>query len=138
MKWAADPSCYKTAAILLAKFNIPSNSRFDFTLPACRNSARERDNTPAPSILGDRGVLLGTQYRSPSHGVTTASGGRSAAAADIASAGPTDTRVWKDPPVVRPHAAMGQRRDLGAPAPVLWSLWRVPPIWAYCVVSGPK
>ncbi len=70
-----------------------------------------------------------------------ASGGRSSGAAEIASAGATGTGVRKDPPapaVVRPCAAWGSIVTLARRPPVLRSLWRVPPTWAYCVESGPK
>ncbi|MGH8575627.1 MAG: LPS-assembly protein LptD [Gammaproteobacteria bacterium] len=40
-----------------------SDSGFDFTLPYYWNIAPEMDATIAPRILGDRGVLLGGQYR---------------------------------------------------------------------------
>ncbi|MCA1852037.1 MAG: LPS assembly protein LptD, partial [Beggiatoa sp.] len=40
-----------------------SDSGFDFTLPYYWNIAPEMDATFAPRILGDRGVLLGGQYR---------------------------------------------------------------------------
>jgi hypothetical protein len=71
----------------------------------------------------------------------TASGGLSSAAADIASAGATGTRVSKDPPapaIVPSYAAWGSVGTLVRRPPLLRSLARVPPTWAYCVESGPK
>ena len=65
----------------------------------------------------------------------TASGGRSSAAADIASAGTAATGVWKDPPapaVVPPYAASGSVAALARRPPDFRSLARVPPTWAYC------
>ena len=86
------------------RIEIPSSeSGFAYKLPCDVKIAGERDATLAPRILGDRGALLGRQYPSPSHGVTAfhrrmASGGRSSAVADIAPAGATGTREWRDPP----------------------------------------
>jgi hypothetical protein len=91
-------------------------------------------------------VLLGRQYPSPSHGVTTfhrgtASGGRSSAVADIAPAGATDASDRKDPgasAIDPPYAASGSVAALARRPPDFRSLARVPPTWAYCVESGPK
>ena len=108
--------------------------------------AGEQYATLARCILGDRGVLLRRQYPSPSHGMMafhrhTASGGRSSAAADIASAGATDAGDWEDQPapaIVPPYATSGTVATLARRPPLLRSLARVPPTWAYCVESGPK
>ena len=91
-------------------------------------------------------MLLGRQFPSPSHGMTAfhrraASGGPSSAAADIAPAGATGARDRKDPAavaIVPPYAAWGSVRTLPGGPPLLRSLARVPPTWAYCVESGPK
>ena len=94
----------------------------------------------------DRGVFAREAVPLPSHEVTafhrrTASGGRFSAAADIASVGTTGAGDWKDPlaPAVVPsYAAWGSVAALARRPPLLRSLARVPPTWAYCVESGPK
>jgi hypothetical protein len=123
-----------------------SDSGFDYELPCDCKIVGEQYATLAPRVLVDRGVLLGRQYRSLSHGMTAfhrgpAPGGRSSAAADIASARAGATWDRKDPAApaaVPPYAASGTVATLARRPPLLRSLWRVPPTWAYCVESGPK
>lgn len=62
-------------------------------------------------------------------------------AADMAPEGATGTADRKDPPapsIVPPYAALGSVAFLLLRPPLLRSLWRVPPTWAYWVESGPK
>ena len=130
------------------RFGSRSLQRFRFRLqaPLSLKDRRGQYATLAPRILGDRGVLLGRQYPSPSHGMTAlrrraASSGPSSAAADIASAGATGAWDWKDrpaPAIVPSYAASGSGAALARRPPLLRSLARVPPTWAYCVESGPK
>ena len=53
----------RKSGFLPPTFGSSDDSGFDFTLPYYWNIAPEMDATFAPRILGDRGVLLGGQYR---------------------------------------------------------------------------
>ena len=53
----------RKSGFLPPTFGSSSDNGFDFTLPYYWNIAPEMDATFAPRILGDRGVLLGGQYR---------------------------------------------------------------------------
>jgi len=104
-----------------------NDSGFEDKPPCERKIAGEGDATLAPRILGDLEVLPGRRYPSPSPGVTafhrrTASGGRSSAAADIASAGAAGAWDRKDPlapAIVLPYAASGSAAILARRAPAL-------------------
>ncbi|MGQ0593287.1 MAG: LPS-assembly protein LptD [Gammaproteobacteria bacterium] len=53
----------RKSGLLPPTIGSSDDSGFDFTLPYYWNIAPEMDATFAPRILGDRGVLLGGQYR---------------------------------------------------------------------------